>query len=487
MTLRTGHDYLRDLDSRSVEVAVGGEIIRDGISRHRAFSPTARSYADTFDAHLSSAADALVAHGDDHNDDAAYSFSLHVPRSAEELAARTRATAQIAELSFGHLLRTPDHAHALVTAFGAASAWFSAVEPAFGERVSAYLSDIRRSGRVLGYALSLPEVNRQPDGSDQLGGQMAVRVVEHRSDGIVLDGARMLATSGPLCDEILLPPATVLRNGADEAPYAFAVAVPVDGEGVRFIARSTEVDGDAGRISRRFDEVETAIVLDHVFVPHERVFLLGSPAACNDIYRRTGAAALLVHQATVRRTVKADFYASLAAELARLLGVDHHEWVVDLVAESAAIAASARTALQAAEAGAAPNEWGMWEPDWRTLASARIAFASHAGRLPQILQEIGGQRLLMSPDPAASEVVAADIATYFQARFLPGAERLHLSRLVSDLSLSGFAARHALAEAHLFGEPRRLTPAPVNDEASREGVRRAWDPDALATAGAGRQ
>lgn len=456
MPLRSGLDYLADIDARTVDVAVDGEKVRREIARHPAFAPTASSYARVFDLHLDGSLEDVLVH-DRGNGPAP--LSLHIPRDPEELRARSRALTVIAEDSFGLLLRTPDHAHSLVTAFGAAADWFAKIDPAFGERITAYLAHARSAGLAIGYALSLPEVNRRPDGSDQLGGQMAARVIEHRPEGIVLSGARMLATSAPLCDEILLLPATVVRNGPDEAPYSFAVAVPVDAPGVRFVSRAIDGSGDTTRFTRRYDEIETAIVLDHVFIPHERVFLLGAAAACNEIYRRTGAAALLVHQAGIRRTVKAEFFLGLATELAHLLGVDHHDDVADLLAEARAIAEACRIATQAAEAAAAPNEWGMWEPEWRTLAAARIAFAPAARRLPQILQEIGGQRLLLCPDPATGRIAADDIETYFQGRFLSGHERMELSQLVSDVALSGFASRNALAETYLFGDPRRLSSA----------------------------
>ncbi|MGN6428033.1 MAG: 4-hydroxyphenylacetate 3-hydroxylase N-terminal domain-containing protein [Leifsonia sp.] len=454
MTLRSGNTYLADLDARTVEVAVDGEIVRRGIARHGAFAPTAGSYAQTFDLRLDPSLAELFVRAEETGP---FASSLHAPENATELASRTRAVAAVAEHSFGHLLQSPDHGHALVAAFGRATAWFAGVDPAFGERVAAYLAHVRSADLAVGYALSLPEVNRQPDGSDQLGGQMAARVIEHRADGIVLSGARMMASSGPLCDEILLLPATVAGNGPDEAPYSFAVAVPADAPGVRFVCRAVDTSGSVERFGRRYDEVQTAIVLEDVFIPHERVFLLGAPAACNEVYRRTGAAALLVHQATVRRGVKAEFYFGLATELAHLLGVDHYDWVGDLLAEARAITAACRAAVVAAEAEAGPNEWGMWEPDWRTLASARIAFAPAARRLPQILQEIGGPRLLMSPDPRTAAAAAADVEAFFQSRFLSGPERVEFSHLVSEVAVSGFAARQVVAETHLFGDPRRLS------------------------------
>ena len=41
-------------------------------------------------------------------------------------------------------------------------------------------------------------------------------VVAERADGVVIRGARLLATLGPIADELLVFPSTVLRGTADE-------------------------------------------------------------------------------------------------------------------------------------------------------------------------------------------------------------------------------------------------------------------------------
>ena len=51
-------------------------------------------------------------------------------------------------------------------------------------------------------------------------------------------GARMLATL-PTADELMVFPSTLLRSTEEDAPYAFAFAIPSATPGLRYICRET--------------------------------------------------------------------------------------------------------------------------------------------------------------------------------------------------------------------------------------------------------
>src|SRR5690606_11659718 len=74
-------------------------------------------------------------------------------------------------------------------------------------------------------------------------------------------------------------------------------------------------------LASRFDEMDAVVVFDDVFVPNERVFLLGHPELCNAFYSETGAAALMTHQVVTRTLAKTEFYLGLASEIAEAIGI----------------------------------------------------------------------------------------------------------------------------------------------------------------------
>ena len=90
-----------------------------------------------------------------------------------------------------------------------------------------------------------------------------LRVVRETDEGIVVTGARVLATLGPISDEIMVFPSTILSTIPDAERYAFAFSIPSATAGLKFVCRESF---DLGRpsfdhpLGSRFEEMD-AIVL----------------------------------------------------------------------------------------------------------------------------------------------------------------------------------------------------------------------------------
>ncbi|WP_253905852.1 hypothetical protein [Arthrobacter sp. H5] len=53
-------------------------------------------------------------------------------------------------------------------------------------------------------------------------------------------------------------------------------------------------------MASRFEEMDAVVVFEDLFVPNERIFMLGHPELCNGFYAETGAGALMTHQVVTR-------------------------------------------------------------------------------------------------------------------------------------------------------------------------------------------
>ena len=140
--------------------------------------------------------------------------------------------------------------------------------------------------------------------------------MEEREDGVVIQGARMLATIAPIADELLVFPSTVLRGTPEDAPYSYAFAIPNDSPGLRYLCRTSLYNGGSTHdepLASRYEEMDAVAVFDHVFVPSERIFMLGNPQLCNSFYTETGAGALMTHQVVTRTIAKSEFFLGLAS------------------------------------------------------------------------------------------------------------------------------------------------------------------------------
>jgi len=108
-----------------------------------------------------------------------------------------------------------------------------------------------------------------------------VHVVEKRSDGIVVNGAKQHATGAYAADETLVLPGLSCRKGEED--YALAFVIPNGTEGITYVAQynpfsvEREHADDLRHIGNPiYGQRETCVIIfDHVFVPWERVFMCG--------------------------------------------------------------------------------------------------------------------------------------------------------------------------------------------------------------------
>src|SRR5579859_6575091 len=464
MGARTGREFLDRLSAANVHVEIMGETLTGGVAGHPAFRNVIRSYAELYDMqHDPAHRDVLTYPSPLTGDPVATSFL--VPRVAADLAKRHRAFGIWAGRSMGMLGRTGDYLNSALMALTAAAGWFAQAGRPFGEHISRYYEQVREEDLLCTHTLIPPQANRAVAGSQQGGGALMAHVVREDDNGIVVRGARMLATIGPFADELLVFPSTVLRGTPEDKPYSFAFAVPVDAPGLKFIAREPF---DYGRshfdhpLGSRFDESDAVVIFDDVHVPYERCFTLGDPEICNGFYTATDALQHMTHQVVTRTTAKTEYILGLTTLLTESIGIGQFQHVQADLAEIITTLETLRALRRAAEADAAVNSCGVMTPAWPPLNTARNLYPKLYQRFPEILRKLGASGLMATPTEAdVTGPAAADIETYLQAAALGGAERVRLFRLVWDTCISAFASRQALYEYYFFGDPVRMAGAYV--------------------------
>lgn len=466
MGIRTGTQYLDRLNAMTPHVVIDGVIVTENIAEHPAFRNVARTYATLFD----------MQHDPKYQDKLTYTSpttgdlvnaSFLVPKTVEDLERRRGAISTWAEFSNGFLGRSGDYMNSSLTALSAAAKWFSRADPVYGERIRAYYEHARENDLLATHTLIPPQVNRSVSGSEQLGGQLSARIVEEREDGIVIRGARMLATIAPIADELLVFPSTVLRGTPEDAPYSYAFAIPNDAPGLRYLCRTSLHNGGGvfdEPLAARFEEMDAVAIFDDVFVPNERIFLLGHPDLCNGFYAETGAGALMTHQVVTRTIAKSEFFLGLASEIADSIGIDGFQHIQEDIAELIVDVEIGKALMRASEVDAELNEWGMMQPKWTALNAARNWYPKIAQRFPEIIRKFCASGLMALPGEAdvSNPDVVGDIELYLQGKTLTGPERVKLFKLAYDASISGFSSRQALYEYFFFGDPVRMKTALVN-------------------------
>ncbi|MSQ18522.1 MAG: 4-hydroxyphenylacetate 3-monooxygenase, oxygenase component [Betaproteobacteria bacterium] len=461
MSVRNGDQYLAGLlDTR--EVWCSGERVAD-VTTHPLLGRTARSIARLYDLQCApDARDVLTYVSPDSDDRCSLAYSQ--PRSAEDVARRGRMFYRWSQESLGFFGRSPDYPNTLLTGFAMAAPFFAQNGPDYAKRLTAYYEWCRTHDVCLTHSLVDPQVNRARGQSEQRDLGVALSIVGENAAGLIVSGARMLATLAPFADELLVFPSPSRARPTDAERYAFAFAIPLATPGLRIICRpSLDAAGPVADhpLSSRYEEMDAVIVCNEVLVPWERVFLKGNVELCNRASRDTSAFVHGIHQSTVKSLVKAETVLGVATLLADAIGRTELSAYQQMLAEIVDAVVTLRAYLRTAEVDAVRDAYGFYAPNPEVMFTARNYFPKIYPRLIEILQLVGSSGLMAIPDEADLNrpELAADIDRYFQSANLMGHERVRLFRLAWDLCGSAFAGRQVLYERFFAGDPQGLNAA----------------------------
>jgi 4-hydroxyphenylacetate 3-monooxygenase len=459
-----GTEYLDALNRSHRDVRIHGERLTGNVANHPAFRGVARAYAAMFDLqHDARFAQDLTYLSPTTGTPVATSFLQ--PRTAPELAQRGRRMKVWADLSFGWLGRTGDYLNSALMAMAAAADWFGQVDAAYATNIRRYYERVREDDLLLTHSVVHPQSNRSVGVDGQRDPHQAAAIVRETDAGVVIRGARMLATIGPIADEILMFPSTVVQGRAEEAPYAYVFALPCDAPGLRFVCRESL---DHGRshfdhpLGSRFDEMDAVVVFDDVLIPYERCFMIGHPelVGAGRMLSETTALVHMAHQVVVRDLTKTEFFLGLMTLICDAIQIGGFPHVQEKIAEVIDTRELLAAVLRAAEADSAPNAWGIQTPAWAPLNSARHWFPRVYPRLKEAIWQLAASGLFGLPTEAdVRSETRADIDRYLQSATLDGFERVRLFRLAWDASASAFAGRQEVFEYFYFGDPVRTSQA----------------------------
>ncbi len=457
MPIRTGRAFLASLrDDR--QIWIDGERVADVVADRR-FGAAAQSLAELYDMqHDPALLDRMTYASPTSGERVGLSFIQ--PATIDDLVRRREMVKVWMDATCGMFGRSPDFLNITLTGFASAHQEFGK----FADNLWNYYLHVRENDIVMTHTLVNPQVDRSRP-VEQQAKDLAAKVVKETDAGIVVSGARMVATLCAFSNDIWVMPSTYLANTAEAAPYAFGFCIPVASAGLRFICRPSVVHLEAAShmdypLSSRLDETDAMVVFDNVLVPWERVFIYRDVAMCNGLYDRTGAMPQVMHQFSTKNLAKAEFMMGLGFAIAKSTNIDQHLHVQGMLAELIQITEFCRACLRASEADAAPNRQGVMTPGAMPLWTVRMMFPKMFVRACEIIQTLGAGGLVSVPSYAeTASPVWGDVERYFQAANADARARIKLFRLAFDAAVSSFSGRQQLYERYYSGDPVRLAGA----------------------------
>jgi len=455
MAARTGAEYIKGLQAQDCEVWLRGERVKD-VTTHPGLANGVRAIASLYD----------LQHDPELSDEMTFvsptsgerlGLSFIIPRTREELAKRGRMMLRWARTTCGMMGRSPDFMNVTFAAWAAAARYFARGRPEFGENIRRYYEYISERDLTLTHSLINLQRSRNVSGTFNLEEGTALQVIRETDAGIVVRGARILATLGPLSDEIAVYSPRVARHTETHSPFALNFAIPCATPGLKFLCRESF---DLGRshfehpLGSRFEEMDCVVFFNDVLVPWERVFLLGDVDLLNATATATHSMTHTAHQGAAKNLAKCEFVLGLALLMTKTLGNAHLPHSEERLAELTLYTELMRACIRSAEADATLDEWGVMCPVPLQIELTRNLFMTAYPRMAEILELLGSSSFMLTPSEADLQgPLAGDIEQYLATDTATARDRIKLFRLAWDIAGSAFGSRQVLYERFFASDP----------------------------------
>ncbi|MDD5207504.1 MAG: 4-hydroxyphenylacetate 3-hydroxylase N-terminal domain-containing protein, partial [Desulfobacterales bacterium] len=274
MGLKTREEYIESLRKMKPEVYMFGERVTDIVDNPRLRAGIEATAATYELASVPECRDLIVTRSPLINEPV-NRFTLP-PSSIEDLVARVKVNRKL-----GNWVGTCHQRCTGLDCLSTLSIVTYDIDKKYGteynKRFLEFLKNVQKNDLAANAAVTDVKGDRSLGPKEQADPDMYLHVVERRSDGIVVRGAKAHQTGSLSSHEIIALPTRALRKGDED--YAVAFAIPQDAPGlVHVVGRSSldsrELDGcDVGNML--YSKYCPTVIFNNVFVPWERVFMCG--------------------------------------------------------------------------------------------------------------------------------------------------------------------------------------------------------------------
>ncbi len=452
--LLDGSAYLQSLrDDRAVYIY--GERVPD-VTAHAAFRNAGRSIARLYDSlHDPAQRDALTAV--DALGNRTHKF-FKPSCSPQELAEAREAIAVWSRMSYGFMGRTPDYKASFMASMAANPEFYAP----FDSNAMAWYRKYSSQCLFLNHVLVNPPVDRNRPVHEVE--DVFVHVVKERDDGIMVSGAKMLATGSALTHATFVAQNSAVTLDKEKAKdFAIVFFAPMDSPGAKLICRpSYEMNARSPfdyPLSSRFDENDAVMIFDNVFVPWENLLLYRDPERVNAFYPESRFVNRFTLQAGTRLTVKLEMMAGLFAKAIATNGTDAFRGVQAAFGEILAWRHMLRAMTTAMCLDPEPAPGGTVVPKAEFAATIKMFASECWPQIRHIFEKQLAGSLLVAPSGAEdlkNPELRPLIDKYYRGSSSAAEERVKLFKLIWDAIGTEFGARHELYEINYSGNHEQV-------------------------------
>ncbi|MFE0506002.1 4-hydroxyphenylacetate 3-monooxygenase, oxygenase component [Peribacillus butanolivorans] len=457
MSIINGRDFIERLNKMENEIWFDGEKIKGEISEHPAFKGILKSKASLYDLQNSQDIKNEMTFLLPENQNT-IGLSYLQPKTKEDLKRRRKMIEHWARHTHGMMGRSPDYMNTGIMSFASSANVLRDRENCFPENIQSLYEMAMEHDLSFTHTFITPQVNRSQVYLGISNEPISAKVIDQNEKGLVIKGARLLATQGGLTDEVLVFSAPRLFFDPSEA---FAFSIPSNTKGLKFFCRESFVGGESSfnyPLSSKYEEMDSIVVFDNVLVPWDRVFYYDNVDAATDFLVESSFYQFTYHQVITRQIVKTEFFLGVAQLLVETINVGEYQHIHEKLSEIIIGLETLKALLEKSENDAELDEWGSMRPSIIPLQVASNIFPKIYPRFSEIIQIIGASGMISLPTESAFDSeIRSELDQYLQADGMNAEDRVKLFRLAWDLTMSSFGTRQTQYERYFFGDPIRLS------------------------------
>jgi len=328
----------------------------------------------------------------------------------------------------------------------------------YNRRFLKFLEYVQENDLVCDGAMTDPKGDRSLPPHKQKDPDLYLRVIDEKKEGIIVRGAKVHQTGAVNSHEIIVMPTISMRE--EDRDYAVAFSIPSDSSGITYIIGRQSCDTrkmeggmmDQGNLF--FGGHEALVIFDDVFVPRERVFLLGEFEFAGELVEKFAS---YHRQSYACKAGVGDVLIGASQTIAEYNGTEKASHIKDKIIEMNHLNETLYCGCIACASE------GHKEPCGTYMVNTLLAnvHKQNVTRFPyeiaRLAQDIAGG--LMVTLPSEKDYKSPDTGRWIE-KYLKGREgiptehRMRILRLIENITLGSAAVGYLTESMHGAGSPQ---------------------------------